>query len=103
MPSIDKSYACPLQSNEEEFLSEEDERNLELIIQFIHDNDDLCDYCRYKSDCPHGIGCAGGEPIYPPCAGTDPSRYLNYDAILRAIKEDQDNESEGIQDEKSPK
>lgn len=32
------------------------------------DGDELCKYCEYNGDCPHGVTGGPNGPIYPPCA-----------------------------------
>lgn len=51
-----------------------------------HDGEDLCKYCHYDDECPHGIRCYGGNPVEPPCCSHDPEEYLDVEAILRDME-----------------
>lgn len=62
-----------------------DEERLQKWLE-EHDGEDLCHYCIYDSDCPHGIRCYGGPPIEPYCCSRDPEEYLDTESILENIE-----------------
>ena len=47
---------------------------------------DMCPYCIYNDDCPHGMVCYGGPPIEPFCCGHDYEDYLDLDALAEDIE-----------------
>lgn len=53
-----------------------------------HDGEDLCNYCIYDDECPHGIRCYGGNPIDPPCCGREPEEYLDIESILKDLEDE---------------
>lgn len=53
-----------------------------------HDGNERCKYCRYDDGCPHGIACYGGSPIEPACCYYDIKDYLDTEAILKDLEEE---------------
>lgn len=53
-----------------------------------HDGEDLCHYCIYDDECPHGIRCYGGNPIEPPCCDREQEEYLDIEAILKDLEDE---------------
>jgi hypothetical protein len=52
-----------------------------------HDGEDYCNYCYCEDECPHGVTCHGGEPIFPICADiSDITEILDTDAILEEMR-----------------
>lgn len=51
------------------------------------DNEELCKYCRYESDCPRGVSRYGDGPVYPPCAECEPIAYIDYAKVLDEIEQ----------------
>ena len=55
--------------------------NIKEIIESL-DDEELCRYCVYSSNCPRGVAGSPNGPIYPPCADGlsegdfDMERYL---------------------------
>lgn len=62
----------------------------EKIKKFLEnlDEDEICDYCKYSSDCDGTVKNYGSGPIYPPCADSDVDGYIDYDLVDEAIEED---------------
>lgn len=63
------------------------------VIQWLenHDGDEQCEYCRYSLDgCTGGVHGGPNGPIYPACVDADPEDYLDVEAILEAIEEEED-------------
>lgn len=74
-----------------------DEERLQKWLE-EHEGGDLCHYCIYDDDCPHGITCYGGPPIEPYCCGREPGEYLDTESILGDMKgEESPNVSESFQ------
>lgn len=48
------------------------------------EEEDCCEYCRYKDEC-HGMTSNGrGEPVYPACANAlEPNDYMDYEKFKR--------------------
>lgn len=58
----------------------------ENVYKSILDNEEHCDFCKYRNDC-HGISCYGGQSIEPPCAYQKATEYIDDDKIYeRYIK-----------------
>ncbi|MCB6343709.1 hypothetical protein [Enterocloster lavalensis] len=55
-----------------------------------HDGEDLCHYCIYDRECPHGIRCYGGAPIEPPCASRELDDILDIESILRDLEDERE-------------
>ena len=66
-----------------------DEEKLKKWLE-EHDGEDYCPYCIYDSDCPHGMVCYGGPPIEPYCYGADPEQFLDTEAILDDIENEEE-------------
>ena len=49
---------------------------------------EYCGYCIWESSCPKGMTCYGGAPIEPPCCGKKPEDFLDTDAILQDLEEE---------------
>lgn len=56
-----------------------------------HDCDDICPYCIYNDECPHGMVCYGGVPIEPFCCGREYDDYLDLDALAEDIEKETSN------------
>lgn len=56
-----------------------------------HSDEDLCTYCIYDDECPHGVVCYGGPPIEPKCACGELLDILDIEAIQEDYEE-QENE-----------
>lgn len=54
-----------------------------------NDGEERCKYCSYGDECPHGIRCYGGNPVEPPCCSREPAEYLDVEAVLRDLKEEE--------------
>lgn len=80
--AISKEYA----KQEDTSLGDEEKFN-KWIAE--HDGEDLCKYCCYGDECPHGIRCYGGNPVEPPCCSREPAEYLDVEAVLRDLEEEE--------------
>lgn len=49
--------------------------------------DTRCEFCTYNSDCPRGVRCYGGEPLFPFCAEHEPSEWFDEEEYLNSLKE----------------
>lgn len=57
------------------------EVSVKEIIDFL-DAEELCKYCRYRSDCPGGVHGGPDGPIYPPCSDGVDEDDFDLDAYL---------------------
>jgi hypothetical protein len=55
-----------------------------------------CSYCKYSDDCPRGVRCYGGAPIFPICAENEPQYWVDEDELINLIEEKQ---KENVEDE----
>lgn len=51
------------------------------------DDETRCEYCTYKTDCPKGVRCYGGEPFFPFCAENEPELWFDEEAYLKDLEE----------------
>ena len=60
---------------------------IDNLITYINSKgEEHCPYCKYQDTC-HGIACYGGEPIEPACCYETPDHYLDFDIIIKEMKE----------------
>ena len=54
------------------------------------DEETICNYCIYKSDCPNDVRCYGGEPIFPYCAEHEPEDWFDEETYLEDLEESEE-------------
>jgi hypothetical protein len=60
-----------------------------LISCYIDENagnEEVCKYCMYDEDCPKGVVGGPNGPRYPYCVDGDIESYLDFDGLLRVLK-----------------
>lgn len=54
------------------------------------DEETICNYCIYKSDCPKDVRCYGGEPVFPYCAEHEPEDWFDEETYLEDLEESEE-------------
>ena len=62
----------------------------EKVLKWADENEDWCQYCRYRDECDGGVRGDPSGPIFPPWTDGDPEMCLNESAVLEAIEEGED-------------
>ena len=54
------------------------------------DDETRCKYCAYNSDCPKGVRCYGGEPVFPYCSENEPELWFDEEEYLKDLEESEE-------------
>ncbi len=54
------------------------------------DEETICNYCIYKSDCAKDVRCYGGEPVFPYCAEHEPEDWFDEETYLEDLEESEE-------------
>lgn len=58
----------------------------EEAIKELTEQDRLCTYCRYSSNCDGGVKNYGDGPIFPPCADGDLNDLINIEEYIEEVE-----------------